>query len=305
MEQTTIADGLLFPEGPVVMNDGTVIVVEIAGPRLTRVHMDGTTDVIATWDSPASAGPNGAAVGPDGAMYVCNNGGFSWTEVDGMRFPSHRFTGSNQAPEYETGSIDRVDLGTGALTQLYTDFEGDHLCGPNDIVFDSSGGFWFTDLGKQRRREIDKGAVCYARPDGSLINRVIDNIDHPNGCGLSPDGSTLYVAQTTVGRVWAYDVTEAGVLDNPRGRCVANTLGHLDSMALEADGTVVVAALREGILVIRPDETHEFLALDGPLITNVAFGGAEHRTAYITESAVGSLVSIEWPRPGLGLEFNA
>ena len=134
---------------------------------------------------------------------------------------------------------------------------------------------------------------------------MIDNIDHPNGCGLSPDGSTLYVAQTTVGRVWAYDVTEAGVLDNPRGRCVANTLGHLDSMALEADGTVVVAVLREGILVIRPDETHEFLALDGPLITNVAFGGAEHRTAYITESAVGSLVSIDWPRPGLGLEFNA
>ena len=69
-------------------------------------------------------------------------------------------------------------------------------------------------------------------------------------------------------------------------------------------GTIVVAALRDGILVVRPDETHEFLALDGPLITNVAFGGADRRTAYITESAIGSLVSIEWPRPGLELEFN-
>lgn len=287
------------------MSDGSVIVVEIAGPRLTRVHMDGTTDVIAEWNSPASAGPNGAAIGPDGAMYVCNNGGFSWTEVNGMRFPSHRFTGSNQAPEYETGSIDRIELNTGEITRLYTAFEGDHLCGPNDIVFDITGGFWFTDLGKQRRREVDKGAIYYARPDGSHISRAVDNIDHPNGCGLSPDGSTLYVAQTTVGRVWAYDVNEPGVLDSPQGRCVANTLGHLDSLAVEADGTVVVAALRDGLLVIRPDETHEFLPIDGPLITNVAFGGADLQTAFITESALGSLVSIPWPRPGLKPEFNA
>lgn len=288
------------------MDDGSVIVVEIAGPRLTRVRLDGTTEVIAQWDDPASAGPNGAAIGPDGAMYVCNNGGFIWTDTpDGMRFPVDRTTGANQAAEYVTGSIDRVDLSTGEITTLYTNLDGDRLCGPNDIVFDGSGGFWFTDLGKQRPRELDKGAVYYAHPDGSHITRAVDNIDHPNGCGLSPDGSTLYVAQTTTGRVWAYEVVEPGVLANPRGQCLANTLGHLDSMAVEADGTVVVAALRQGLLVIRPDETHGFVEVDGPLITNVAFGGAERQTAFITESAIGSLVTVEWPRPGLELEFSA
>lgn len=307
--QRTIADGLLFPEGPVVMDDGSIIVVEIAGPRLTRVRLDGTTEVIAQWDDPGSAGPNGAALGPDGAIYVCNNGGFMWTETRGMRFPIDRETGANQAPNYVSGSIDRVDLETGAITTLYTDCDGDRLCGPNDLVFDRDGGLWFTDLGKQRRREVDKGAVYHALPDGSSITRVIDNIDHPNGCGLSPDGSTLYVAQTTTGRLWAYEITGPGQLADPKGTCIANTLGSLDSLAVEADGTVVVAALRDGLLVVRPPQgndgwTHEFVAVDGPLITNVAFtenADGSGTTAYLTESAVGSLIALDWPRSGLAL----
>lgn len=301
LEHRVVADGLAFPEGPVVMADGSVIVVEIAGPRLTRVQPDGTTTVVAEWDDPASAGPNGAALGPDGAMYVCNNGGFLWSDVKGMRFPVDRATGANQSPSYVTGSIDRVDLGSGTITTLYDQCDGHRLCGPNDLVFDGHGGFWFTDLGKQRQWDVDKGGVFYARADGSAVTRWIPNIDHPNGCGLSPDGSTLYVAQTTTGRLWAYDVVAPGKLASSRGRCIANTLGSLDSLAVEADGTVVVAALRDGLLVVRPDETHEFLAVDGPLVTNIAFAGESPTTAYVTESAIGSLLAIEWPRPGLAL----
>ena len=302
---TVLTDQLEFPEGPVVMDDGSIIVVEIAGPRLTRVNVDGSVETIAEWDDISSAGPNGAALGPDGHMYVCNNGGFIWSEIKGMRWPLDPVTGANQASTYVTGSIDRVNIETGEITSVYQDFEGDHLCGPNDIVFDDSGGFWFTDLGKQRRREIDKGAVYYAQPDGSSISRVIDNLDHPNGCGLSPDGKTLYVAQTTTGRLWAYDVEQPGVLKSPKGDCVANTLASLDSLAVEADGTVVVAALRDGILVARPDGSHEFQEIDGPLITNVAFSREGNNLAYITESALGSLLVVDWPRPGLELAYTA
>lgn len=302
--QTEMANGLEFPEGPIVMNDGSIILVEIAGPRLTRVSGDGEVSVIAEWDSPESAGPNGAAVGPDGHIYVCNNGGFVWSEINGMRFPMDRETGANQSDEYVTGSIDRVDIATGEITSVYNNYQGDRLCGPNDIVFDEFGGFFFTDLGKQRRREIDKGAVYYASPDGSSIVRIIDNIDHPNGCGLSPDGNTLYVAQTTTGRLWAYEISAPGVLTSNKGICVANTLASLDSMAVEADGTVVVAALRDGLLVARPDGTHEFLEVDGPLITNIAFGREDPSVAYITESAMGSLIAVEWPRAGLELAYS-
>ncbi|MBT95015.1 MAG: gluconolaconase [Acidimicrobiaceae bacterium] len=304
LKQTDIASGLQFPEGPIVMDDGSIVIVEIAGPRLTRILVDGTVEVIAEWDDPESAGPNGAAVGPDGHIYVCNNGGFVWSEINGMQFPMDRETGANQSNSYISGSIDRVDLATGEIVSIYNEFQGDRLCGPNDIVFDKFGGFWFTDLGKQRRREIDKGAVYYALPDGSSIKRVIDNIDHPNGCGLSPDGQRLYVAQTTTGRLWAYDISEPGVLVDNKGVCIANTLASLDSMAVEADGTVVVASLRDGLLVVRPDGSYEFLRVDGPLITNIAFSREGDNVAYITESALGSLIAIEWPRDGLSLAFS-
>jgi gluconolactonase len=304
LKQTEIASGLQFPEGPIIMDDGSIVVVEIAGPRLSRVLIDGTVEVIAEWDDPESAGPNGAAVGPDGHIYVCNNGGFVWSEINGMQFPMDRATGANQSDSYVTGSIDRVDLATGEIVSIYNEFQGDRLCGPNDIVFDESGGFWFTDLGKQRRREVDKGAVYYALPDGSSIERVIDNIDHPNGCGLSPDGQRLFVAQTTTGRLWAYNISEPGALVDDKGVCIANTLSSLDSMAIEADGTIVVAALRDGLLVVRPDGAYEFLRVDGPLITNIAFSREGDNVAYITESALGSLIAIEWPRSGLDLAFS-
>jgi gluconolactonase len=304
LKQTEIASGLQFPEGPIIMDDGSIVVVEIAGPRLSRVLTDGTVEVIAEWDDPESAGPNGAAVGPDGHIYVCNNGGFVWSEINGMQFPMDRVTGANQSDSYITGSIDRVDLATGEIVSIYNEFQGDRLCGPNDIVFDESGGFWFTDLGKQRRREVDKGAVYYALPDGSSIERVIDNIDHPNGCGLSPDGQRLFVAQTTTGRLWAYNISEPGALVDDKGVCIANTLSSLDSMAIEADGTIVVAALRDGLLVVRPDGAYEFLRVDGPLITNIAFSREGDNVAYITESALGSLIAIEWPRSGLDLAFS-
>ena len=83
-ELTEIAHGLRFPEGPIAMPDGSVVVVEMFGPRLTRVHPDGSTDTIAE----IPGGPNGAAVGPDGAIYICNNGGeFTPVDLGGMLFP--------------------------------------------------------------------------------------------------------------------------------------------------------------------------------------------------------------------------
>ena len=65
-----------------------------------------------------------------------------------------------------------------------------------------------------------------------------------------------------------------------------------------------MAALRDGLLVVRPDGSHDFLHVDGPLITNVAFSREGDNVAYITESALGSLVAIEWPRPGLELAYS-
>ena len=79
-----LATGLQFPEGPIAMDDGSVLLVEIARGTLTRVRADGLVQVVAD----LGGGPNGAAIGPDGAVYVCNNGGFQWhTEADGCLRP--------------------------------------------------------------------------------------------------------------------------------------------------------------------------------------------------------------------------
>ena len=154
-----IATGLAFPEGPVVMDDGSVILVEIQRGTLTRVSPSGDVDVIAD----LGGGPNGAALGPDGHCYVCNNGGFKWyTARDGRVFPG------DQPDDYVNGSIQRVNLSTGAFDTIYDQCEGEPLKGPNDLVFDRTGGFWFTDHGKSRPRDRDRTGVFYARPDGSM-----------------------------------------------------------------------------------------------------------------------------------------
>ncbi len=84
------------------------------------------------------------------------------------------------------------------------------LRGPNNLVFDRHGGFYFTDLGKGRHRDLDRGAACYARADGSLIREVAFPMITANGIGLSPDGGVLYVAETEPGRLWAFDLDGPG-----------------------------------------------------------------------------------------------
>ena len=298
-----IASGLAFPEGPVWMPDGTVLVTEIRRGTITRVMPDGRTEVVAN----TGGGPNGAAVGPDGALYVCNNGGFEWHEEFGLVLPG------NQPADYIGGRIQRVDLATGRVEDLYTECDGRPLRGPNDIVFDASGGFWFTDLGKTRPRDRDRTGVFYARPDGSSIREVLFPLDGgPNGVGLSPDGKRLYVAETWTGRLWAWDVPSPGTVPPATPLGNGGTLLHarpnaemFDSLAVDAAGNVCVATLvNGGITVVPPSgDGVRHLAMPDPLTTNICFGGDDRRTAFITLSATGKLVATEWDVPGLALAY--
>jgi gluconolactonase len=300
-EPREVASGLQFPEGPVALPDGSVLLVEIRRGTLTRVSPDGKTSVVAD----TGGGPNGAALGPDGKVYVCNNGGFEWHEVGGLVLPG------NQPADYRPGRIQRVDPATGAVEDLYTACDGRPLRGPNDLVFDRAGGFWFTDHGKMRERERDRTGVFYARADGSLIREVIFPLDGPNGIGLSPDGRRLYVAETYTGRVWWWEVGAPGEVvaafgfGPGGGTLLASLPGYqlLDSLAVDAAGNVCAATLvNGGITVIAPDGTLlEHVPMPDPLTTNICFGGRDLRTAYVTLSGTGRLVALEWPRPGLRL----
>lgn len=298
-----IATGLRFPEGPIAMPDGTVLLVEIERGTLSRVEPGGRVTVVAE----TGGGPNGAAIGPDGACYITNNGGFEWVrDANGSR--PH-----TQAKSYTSGSIQRVDLKSGKVDTLYTRGPNHKLNGPNDLVFDAHGGFYFTDLGKRREREMDQGCVYYAKADGSHIAEIAFPMMTPNGCGLSPDGKVLYVAETWTGRVWAFDIEAPGrVRKQPwpspsGGRLVAGVGGfnNFDSLAVDAAGNVCVATLfNPGITSIAPSGAFRHVPIPGdPYCTNVCFGGPGLRTAYVTLSMTGRLVAMEWEGPGAKLNY--
>ena len=302
-ELTEIAHGLRFPEGPIAMPDGSVVLVEMFGPRLTRVHPDGSTQTIAE----IPGGPNGAAVGPDGAFYVCNNGGsFTPVELGGMLIP-----GGFNRDGYIGGRIQRVDPHDGTVTDLYTECDGHPLRGPNDLVMDGHGGFWFTDHGIRdtTARTADLTGIYYAQADGSSIEEVVFPADSPNGIGLSPDTDTLYWAETHNGRVHRRTITSPGEVLPPapldHSAVLAGLPGYqlLDSLAVDGDGWVCVATLvNGGITAISPDGSEiEFHSTGDVITTNICFGGDDLRTAYVTCSSSGRLVSFPWPRPGLRL----
>jgi gluconolactonase len=302
-EMTLVTDGLRFPEGPVVMPDGSVILTEIEARRITRVAPDGTKTTIAE----TGGGPNGLAVGPDGKLYCCNNGGFNYVESGGFLAPH------GIADDYSGGSIQRIDIATGTVETLYK--SGDFGCslrGPNDIVFDAHGGFWFTDHGKQNfeTRCHDIVGIFYAKADGSHLEEVIFPSYNPNGIGLSPDGTRLYAAETYTCRLTAFNVIAPGKVDDAAGPGgpgipIYRPAGYkfFDSLGMEANGNICVATIGEcGISVISPQgELVEFVATDDVFTTNIAFGGDDMMDAYITLSGSGRLVKTRWNRPGLKL----
>jgi gluconolactonase len=310
-EVRELASGLEFPEGPVVLPDGSVAVCEIKGGRITRVATDGTKEVVAQ----PGGGPNGAQLGPDGKLYVCNNGAaYDFVDLGGISV-------THQPPSgHEGGRIERIDIETGEVEVLYEEADGHPLIAPNDLVFDGHGGFWFTDHGIRHERTQDRTWIRYAKADGSEIREVMGPVDGANGIGLSPDGTKLYVAETYTAAIWSWDVSGPGEVGEPfpllphGGMPVARVSGFcaLDSLAIDGDGNICVGTLlKGGITTIAPGtepasgQEIDFVEAGDVWPTNIAFGGDDLRTAYIAGSTTGRLLVTEWARPGLKLAHQA
>lgn len=304
MQIRELATGLRFPEGPVAMEDGSVVVVEIAAGKITRVARDGSLQLIAE----PGGGPNGLAIGPDGYLFVCNNGGnFEYTEQNGLLIPGHT------PPEHRGGRIERVDIASGKVEVVYDRCGDEILQAPNDLVFDETGGFWFTDHGSTTARHRTHGSLYYARADGSKITLVRRELLSPNGVGLSPDGKTVHYAETFPGRLWSLPLTAPGVAAPIAGFMPANFegaypgLGYFDSLGVQADGGVCVATiLAGGISTFWPhNKQFEHIPLPDLIVTNICWGGKDLKTAYVTLSSTGKLAAMEWRSPGLKLAYNA
>jgi gluconolactonase len=299
-----IVEGLQAPESPKPQPDGSILVCEMARGTLSRVTRNRKIEVVAE----LGGAPNGVAIGPDGAAYVCNNGGFKFVRQGKIILPS----GPLDVPG--PAAIQRVDLKTGASTTLYRAAGSSPLQSPNDLVFDATGGFWFTDPRMAFPGQEGPGTVNYARPDGSEA-RVVCGLAGNNGIALSPDGNTLYVARTQAHEVVAYRITAPGKLEvGADDKAVARPFGRIegkmgfDSMAVDEAGYVLLGTLNldtsgDGALtVFKPDGSlAESIALPEKFVTSVGFGGARRRTAYITLTTTGRLIAMNWPRSGVKL----
>lgn len=275
------AEGLAFPEGPVVMADGSVIVVELMAGRVTRCW-NGRSEVICE----TGGGPNGAAIGPDGALWICNNGGIF-----------------RSGPGTE-GRIERIDLATGKLERVVDACDGITLEAPNDLVFAADGRLWFSDLGTLSATGKAYGGLYTCLADGAAITAVRRGALSYNGVGLSPDGRAVYVADTFQARLYRYDARAEAQEPN----YVATAMGPVsfDSLAVTASGNVCVATMIEaGISIISPSgELRRFPILEDQHVTNIAFGGDDMHDAYITLSGRGEIARTRWEEPGLKLAFN-
>lgn len=306
-----VTAGLEFPEGPVALPDGSLLVCEVRGGRVTRVQPDGERRCCAD----TGGGPNGAAIGPDGAVYVCNNGGSRWADRP-WPYPDpgavHLLLPAGHADEGPGACIQRIVLATGKVERLYDSCGGEPLQRPNDIVFDNEGGLWFTDTGSGSARSREFGKVFYAATDGLFINEVVHPLEMPNGIGLSPDGKTLYVVETRTRRLWACTLDGPGKVRSRRGLATIPSGGPLnfggcDSLCVDADGNVIVATIGTGgLTIISPEgDLLAHVPVDDPMTTNACFGGPDLRTLFVTAGSTGELLAFDgWPVPGLPLAFG-
>jgi len=161
---------------------------------------------------------------------------------------------------------------------------------------------------------MDVGAVYYMQPNAGEVVEAVFGMLPANGIGLSPDEKTVYVAETPTARLWAYDLAARGevkpgdvIYRGERGKPICGLGGYqmFDSLAVEASGNVCVATLISGcISVIAPDgKLVEQVETGDRVTTNIAFGGPELKTAYITLSGRGELIAMDWSRGGLPLNF--
>jgi gluconolactonase len=263
--------GYNSPEGPAFDRQGALFFVNWLTSSIVRLTPDGRAE---EWFNTGGI-PAGLAFHRDGDLYVADEG----DAIHGVL----RIT-----PERERFAV--VDS-----------YQGRPLNGANDLVFDPSGVLYFSDpWGSSRENPV--GGFYRLFPDGRL-EQLDTGLAFPNGVGLAPDGSAVYLAETGPNRILRYRLSPDGTV-GPREVFVQLDGGvGPDGMALDVEGRLYVAQYGGGCVnVIAPDGALlDPIPVPGRNVTNCAFGGPDRRTLVITEVETAALYRVRVRVPGLPL----
>ncbi len=257
-----------FLEGPSFDRDGNLYVVDIAHGRILRISPEAEFEVVADYDG----GPNGLKIHKDGRIFVAD-----------------RYNG-----------ILEVDPVNGKVTPFVGRDDIDGYKGVNDLFFDSQGHLYFTDQGDSGLHD-PTGRVFRYTTEGAL-ECLLDNVPSPNGLVMDPKESELYVAVTRTNSIWRVPFRADGSIN--RVGIFARLAGGMgpDGLAVDREGGLVIAHAGFGAVwrfSALGVPTHKVESADGGLMTtNIAYGGLEGRTLYITNSFSGTVLQAEMPVAG-------
>jgi len=271
-EPCKLADGFEFPEGPAFDARGELYLVNLTGGFISRVSLDGRSEIFCR----TGGKPNGANFDAEGNLLVA-----------------------------ECGLKAIVAVSPEGLLRIVADSCGSEpLRGPNDLVLDIDGGFYFTDPdGSSIENPI--GCVYYVSPDRT-VRRVAEGLAYPNGLALVEDRSVLIVAETQTRRLYRYERHADGTLGERRIFCELTGGVGPDGMCLDAEGNLYVAHYGAGCVVVIDPAGKQIgqLRAGGQNPTNCCFGppdGEAARCLFVTETATNAVYRLDIDQPGMRL----
>jgi gluconolactonase len=256
-----------FLEGPSFDRDGNLYFVDIPFGRIFRLAPSGSCDQIAEYDG----WPNGLKIHRDGRIFIC---------------------------DYKRGLL-LLDPKSGKVEAILATRNSEAFKGLNDLIFARNGDCYFTDQGQTGMH--DPSGRVFRLSEGGRLDCLIDNIPSPNGIVLNLAENRLFVAVTRQNAVWRVPLQSDGSVSKV-GTYIQLSGGSAgpDGMALDEEEGLIVCQV--GIGVWRFDRhgmpTHLIQACEGHHTTNVAYGGPDRRTLYITESDTGTIQKVQMPIPG-------
>lgn len=258
-----------FLEGPAVDRAGNLWCVDLAHGRILRVSPEGEFEVVVSYDGE----PNGLKIHRDGRIFVADH-------LHGLML---------------------VDPVARSIQPYMQHVQREGMKGLNDLFFASNGDLYFTDQGESAL-ENPTGRVYRLRADGKTVDLLMDSLAGPNGLVLNKAENVLYVAITHDNAIYALRLEPGGNMKKAsRFIQLSGSTAGPDGLALDEAGNLAVVHAQAGtVWLFSPlgEPLYRIRSCTGMRTTNVAFGGADGRTLFITEAEQGAILRARLPHAG-------